>query len=250
MPLPPLDSAAALFLDIDGTLLDIAARPELVRIPPGLPALLDRLAAQRQGALALVSGRSLVQIERLLPTWSGAAAGLHGAERRHADGSRVGANNCPADQQAAASLAMMRPALVAVTNDLAGVVIEDKGSTIAMHYRAAPNRAAELGRRVDDLLCEHGKGLRLIAGKMVFELQPAHHGKDGAIAAFMGERPFIGRLPVFAGDDTTDEDGFAEINRRGGLSIRVGTANVETAAQYALPSVASLYDWLRAGVAE
>ena len=80
---------------------------------------------------------------------------------------------------------------------------------------------------------------------MVFELQPRHHGKHGAIAAFLAEKPFCNRMPVFVGDDTTDEDGFAEVNRRGGVSIRVGPPSTETEARYALPSVSAVFRWLR-----
>jgi trehalose 6-phosphate phosphatase len=105
-----------------------------------------------------------------------------------------------------------------------GVRLEDKGRTLAVHYRQAPEKAGEIRGLIDRLLREEAERLRLIAGKMVFELQPRHLGKDGAIAAFMAEPPFRGRVPVFVGDDTTDEDGFAEVNRRGGVSIRVGPA--------------------------
>jgi trehalose 6-phosphate phosphatase len=247
-PPPPLDSAAALFIDIDGTLLEIAERPELVRVPDDLPGLLAGLAAQRDGALALVSGRPLAQIDRLFKTWRGGAAGLHGLERRRADGTRLAPGDSPADIAAAAALAVLRAELVELGQEITGLLIEDKGGTIAVHYRAAPTRADELRERIGVLIREHGAGLRVIAGKMVFELQPAHHGKDGAIAAFLAEPPFFGRSPVFLGDDTTDEDGFAEINRRGGVSIRVGPAMAETAAHYTLPAVAAVHAWLKAAL--
>src|SRR5207302_5940003 len=126
------------------------------------------------------------------------------------------------------------------------------GRTLALHYRAVPEAGAEIRDRAERLLREHGDWLRLIAGKMVVEFQPRHYGKGAAIAAFMAERPFRGRVPVFLGDDTTDEEGFAEVNRRGGLSIRVGAAPAApaapaaTGASYALPSVAAALGWLGA----
>jgi trehalose 6-phosphate phosphatase len=243
---PPRDPQTALFLDVDGTLLEIAPRPELVRVPAAVPRLLIGLTEQHEGALALVSGRRIAELDRLFRPWRGAAAGVHGAERRPVDGSVAKSENTPADQAAAVALDRLRPALTALPRRMPGVLLEDKGRTLAVHYRQAPERAAELRSALEALAREHAKALRLIAGKMVFELQPRHHGKHGAIAAFMGEKPFRERVPVFVGDDTTDEDGFAEVNRRGGVSIRVGPADAATNAVYALPSVSAVLDWLRA----
>ena len=240
-------SALALFLDVDGTLLDIALRPELVSVPVGLPALLDRLAEQRGGALALVSGRRLADIDRLLRPWRGAAAGLHGAERRRADGSLVRMATAPADAAAAAALDRLRPALRDSGRRCPGSARGQGPDACAALSGGARKGGRDPAVSAERLRASTGDALRLIAGKMVVELQPRHHGKDGAIAAFMAEPPFCGRLPVFLGDDTTDEDGFAEINRRGGVSIRVGAAGAETAAAYALPSVSAV---LASGCAE
>jgi trehalose 6-phosphate phosphatase len=241
---PRLDRAAALFLDVDGTLLEIAPRPDLVRVPPDLPPLLARLAAQRDGALALISGRRITEIEGLFRPWRGAVAGLHGAERRRADGSLAAAEDSPAARDAATAIDGVRPALAALAQPLAGIWLEDKGRTLALHYRGAPERGAELVQEAGRLVQQNGGALRLIAGKMVVEVQPRLYGKDGAIAAFMAEAPFSGRRPVFLGDDTTDEDGFAEINRRGGLSVLVGDPAAPTLAEYVLPSVAAARAWL------
>jgi trehalose 6-phosphate phosphatase len=243
---PPLGRDAALFLDVDGTLLEIAPRPELVEVPRTLPILLDRLAAQRNGALALVSGRPLADIDRLFAPWAGAAAGVHGAERRRVDGSLVRQNDSLADVAVAAALGRLRPMLAGAAERMPGVWLEDKGRTLALHYRAAPERGPQLIDLARAGVRQENDCLRLIAGKMVVELQPRFYGKDGAIAAFMGEPPFQGRAPVFLGDDTTDEDGFAEVNRLGGLSIRIGDA-APTAALYALPSVSAALEWLAAG---
>ena len=119
---PPLDPDAALFLDVDGTLLEIAPRPELVYVPPTLPMLLDSLAAERDGALALVSGRRLADIDRLFAPWQGAAAGVHGAERRRIDGSLVVHHDSPADDAAAAALNRLRPVLADAARRMPGIL--------------------------------------------------------------------------------------------------------------------------------
>jgi trehalose 6-phosphate phosphatase len=245
MPPPTaLDPQAALFIDVDGTLLDIAPRPELVRVPPELPPLLERLARQRGGALALVSGRRIADLDRLLQPWRGAAAGLHGAERRRPDGMIVEGPDSPDERAALATLDRLRPRMREIAVELHGVWLEDKGATLALHYRAAPEKEDEILDRAGRLMRAAGGGLRLIAGKMVVELQARQHDKGNAIAVFLGEPPFLGRCPVFLGDDATDEDGFAEVNRRGGFSIRVGSPTAATTAMYALPSVAAALAWL------
>jgi trehalose 6-phosphate phosphatase len=241
---PPLDRDAALLIDVDGTLLEIAPHPDRVEVPPGLPQLLERLAGERDGALALISGRPIADLDRLFHPWHGAAAGLHGIERRRPDRSRVDSIAGPADRAAAAALDRLRPELQALERQRPGVWLEDKGRTLALHYRAVPEAGAEIRERAERLLREQGDGLRLIPGKMVVEFQPRHHGKGGAIAAFMAEPPFRGRVPVFLGDDTTDEEGFAAVNRRGGLSIRVGEPLAASAAACGLPSVTAALDWL------
>lgn len=238
-PPPPLDRRSALFLDVDGTLLEIAPRPELVRVPPRLPALIARLSEQRQGALALISGRPLTQLDLLFQPWRGAAAGLHGIERRRADGmlDRI------LDRDSKAALDRIRPKLVALAGDASGLTVEDKGATLALHYRAVPHREPEIRAYAAVLQREEGASLRLIPGKMVVEFQPRSANKGLAIAAFLAEPPFLGRRPVFVGDDTTDEDGFSEVRRCGGFGIRVGHP-YETAADYCLPSVEAVLAWL------
>ena len=237
---PPLDGRSALFLDVDGTLLEIAPRPELVRVPDGLPSLLVRLSAQREGALALISGRPLAQLDRLFQPWQGAAAGLHGLERRRADGILA----CVIDGASAAALDRLRPKLAALASDGTGLILEDKGGTLALHYRAAPQREVEIRAVAEALHRDIGSVLRLINGKMVVEFQPRSADKGRAIAAFLAEPPFLGRRPIFIGDDTTDEDGFAEIRRGGGLAVRVGPFDRATAANYRLPSVEAVLAWL------
>jgi trehalose 6-phosphate phosphatase len=242
---PPLDPDSALFLDVDGSLLEIAPRPELVRVPSGLPDLVERLARQRDGAMALISGRPLADLDRLFQPWHGAAAGLHGAERRRGDGSLVESDQSTADRDAAAALDRLRPTLAECDRRWPGAWLEDKGRTLALHYRAIPEKEAEIRDAVQRLADNESGPLRLIAGKMVFELQPRHRNKGAVIAAFLAEPPFRGRRAVFIGDDTTDEDGFAEVNRRGGVSIWVG-APAPSAAMYNLASVADALNWLSA----
>ena len=237
---PPLDPLWALFLDVDGTLLEIAPRPDLVRVPEGLPSLMIRLSAQREGALALISGRPLAQLDRLFEPWQGAAAGMHGLERRRADGIL----DCAVDSEGAAALDRLRPKLAALVADGSGLILEDKGGTLAIHYRATPQREPEIRAVVEALHREMGSVLRLITGKMVVEFQPRSVDKGRAIAAFLAEPPFCGRRPVFVGDDTTDEDGFAEIRRRGGVAIRVDPFDGPTAANYRLPTVKAVLAWL------
>jgi trehalose 6-phosphate phosphatase len=241
---PKLDPDVALLIDVDGTLLEIAPRPELVEVPPGLPDLLRRLADERCGAVALISGRPIADLDHLFQPWHGAAAGLHGIERRRPDGSWGETGRSEADRAAAAALDRLRPQLQVLAEGWPGVWLEDKGRTLALHYRAAPEAEAAIRDAAERLLREAGDALRLIPGKMVVEFQPRHHSKGGAIAAFMAEPPFRGRVPVFLGDDTTDEAGFAEVNCRGGLSIRVGAPSGDTAAVYGLPSVRAALDWL------
>jgi trehalose 6-phosphate phosphatase len=236
---PPLDLRSALFLDVDGTLLEIALRPELVHVPRELPVLIARLSEQRQGALALVSGRPLAQLDRLFRPWRGAAAGMHGVERRRADGTldRI------RDSAGESALDRMRPKLAALAAGGSGLIVEDKGATLALHYRAVPGREPEIRVSAEVLQREAGAALRLIKGKMVVEFQPRNANKGSAITAFLAEPPFVGRRPVFVGDDATDEDGFAEVHNRGGFSIHVGSQCV-TAANYHLPSVEAVITWL------
>lgn len=239
---PECDPRGALFLDLDGTLLEIAARPEAVRVPAGLPRLLNDLGGRREGALALVSGRVLADIDRLLAPWQGAAAGLHGAERRRADGTieRI------LEDGAARALARLRPRLLRLAGAMPGVFLEDKAAALALHYRAAPAREESLRAATRRLAAECAPALRLLDGKMVLEFRPASTTKGTAIAAFLGEAPFRGKRPVFLGDDASDEDGFAEVNRRGGLSVRIGPP-ADSAARFALPSVAAALAWLAPG---
>jgi trehalose 6-phosphate phosphatase len=151
------------------------------------------------------------------------------------------------DGDSAAALDRLRPRLAALAADGTGLMLEDKGGTLALHYRAVPQREPEIRAVVEALHREVAAVLRLITGKMVVEFQPRGADKGRAIAVFLAEPPFAGRRPVFVGDDTTDEDGFAEIRRRGGIAIRAGSFDRATDANYRLPSVESVLAWLAGG---
>ncbi|MGO8915812.1 MAG: trehalose-phosphatase [Stellaceae bacterium] len=241
--MPEAGERWALFLDVDGTLVAIAATPEQARPDPALLPLLQRLSRACDGALALVSGRSLANIDQLFAPLRLPAAGLHGWERRRGDGSVV------RREPATAPLARLRPRLAAYTAARPGLLLEDKGASLALHYRLAPERGAA-ARRFARRLAAAEPELHLRDGRKVVELQPRGADKGQAILAFLEEPVFAGRRPVFAGDDATDEDGFAAVNAAGGLSLRVVEDETRgrgrSAARYTLAGMAALRAWLGA----
>jgi trehalose 6-phosphate phosphatase len=232
----------ALFLDVDGTLLDIAPHPAAVRVDAGLRQLLGRLCSASGGALALVSGRSVADVEALFAPLELCVAGQHGAERRDFAGRLHRQVRQPAGLRVAAER------LGRFAADRPGLVIENKGLNIAVHYRNAPGYERELADELARVLAELGEDFELQAGKMVFEVKPAGQSKGAAIAQFMREAPFKGRLPVFVGDDLTDESGFATTNKLGGHSIKVGAG--DSAASWRLPDPEGVRSWLRGVAAE
>ncbi len=242
-PLPGDDDRWALFLDVDGTLVEIATTPHAVRLAPPLLPLLERLRRVCGGALALVSGRRLADLDALFAPLRLPAAGLHGAERRRADGSLAPIPT------SSTLLDGVRPALLSFAAAHPGLLLEDKGGSLAVHYRKAPEHGAALHRLARQLAAAE-PGLRLIEGRKVVELQPRGCDKGCAITAFLDEPPFHGRRPVFVGDDTTDEDGFHAVNRLDGLSIKVmdseNAAGPPSAARFRVDSIAALRDWLAA----
>lgn len=233
---PPLaPDATALFLDVDGVLLDFAAHPDAVRVPAALVARLDALHAALGGALALVSGRSIDTLDALFSPLRLPCAGLHGLERRH----RGEVARMQADTEA---LAAVRDAARRVVARYPGAVCEDKGIALALHWRAEPLAAADLQALASSAAMQL-PGYHLQAGDHVVELKPASADKGAAIEAFLHEPPFRGRMPVFAGDDLTDEHGFDVVNTHGGVSILVG-GRTSSAARHALPDVPAVHRWL------
>ena len=242
----------ALFLDIDGTLLDLAPHPERVVVPADLPGRLRRLSRALDGALALVSGRPLAGIDRLFPRELD-AVGTHGAEWRLNDRTEVLAlpgvgdkgGGKGGDRGGDSGLLRGGPAAgpLARLERLPGVWLEAKPRGLAIHYRQAPEWAETTRDLARALLVALGPAYRLQAGKEVLEILPAQASKGAGIRRLMALPPYRGRTPVFAGDDLTDEDGFAAVNALGGLSIRVGTGD-GTQARYRLATPAALRDWL------
>jgi trehalose 6-phosphate phosphatase len=228
----------ALFLDVDGTLAEIVARPDAVHIDPATIRALGEIRDRLDGALALISGRRVATLDRLFAPLRLPAAGLHGLERRRPDGTII-RHAAPAD-----ALAEIKSELERFAAGAEGLLVEDKGLTMALHYRLAPACGEAARALARELAGRFGGAFVVQTGHMVVELRPAGPDKGGAIEAFMAEPPFHGRRPVFVGDDVTDEAGFAVVNALDGHSIRVGEG--ATAAEHRVASVVGLRAWLAA----
>ncbi|MCW5749530.1 MAG: trehalose-phosphatase [Alphaproteobacteria bacterium] len=226
----------ALFLDLDGTLLDIAARPDLVQAPRGLARCLTGLADALSGRLAVVSGRRVEVIERLLAPYRPAAAGLHGAEYRMHPGGAL--ERVPAPS----GLIEARRRFRAMAMRLPGTLLEDKGLCLALHFRTAPDLAEKVGAAVERFRRRLPPAFEVIGAKMAYELRPRGLHKGLAMQRFMALAGWRGARPVFVGDDRTDEDGFACARALGGIAIGVG---IEPAgACFRLADPASVRNWL------
>ncbi|MEO8562242.1 MAG: trehalose-phosphatase [bacterium] len=234
MPAP--DLTWAYFLDIDGTLIELASSPSAVRVEPETHDLLHGLHLATGGAVALISGRSLHDIDLLFPGGALPAAGQHGLERRNARGA-VWRLHVPVD-----SLSFARARIAALASRHRALVIEDKGLSLALHFRAAPQLERLVHDEMRAIVMELGDGYVVQPGKLVVELRPAGPDKGDTIGTFMGEAPFRGRVPVFIGDDATDEHGFAVVNAMGGHSLKVGGGT--TIARWRVPDVRAVEDWL------
>ena len=234
--LPPWRDDWALFLDVDGTLLAIAATPTAVHVPDRAVGLLAGLRDKLAGALALVSGRSIADLDRLFAPLRLPVAGAHGTERRDAAG-RLHGRDC------SAALAPARHLLLPWVAAHSGVILEDKGAALALHYRRAPELEAAARDVMAAALVAVGPAFHIQDGKKVVEITVETASKGFAIAQFMAEPPFVGRLPVFVGDDLTDEDGFEAVNRFGGHSVAVGV-NRATHARWHLRDDRQVLAWL------
>ena len=229
----------ALFLDIDGTLIDIAPTPESVHVPRDLPASLDAWRSLLRGAVALISGRSLEQVDRLFHPHRFDASGTHGREWRYGSVTLLaGVGRC-AEIDAVATFAENQ------LRAYPGVMLERKPNSLAVHYRAVPALKEAAEAVVDAMLQRLGPGFGRLAGKKVVEIIANGPDKGAAIERFMSFSVYRGRCPVYAGDDVTDESGFAAVNRLGGLSIHVGNTPT-TEAKHTLPSPQAFREWLTA----
>lgn len=234
-PPPDLIEGAALFLDFDGTLVDLAETPDAIAVPAGLAPLLERLRARLEGRLAIVSGRALADLERHLPLHGIAFSGSHGLELQFADGTRL-------PLSVPIGLEDVRARVETFAAATPGLIVEEKPAGIALHYRLAPDE----GPRADAFIAALAKerGLAVQRGAMVTELRPTGATKGDAIRAFMTEPEFAGARPLFMGDDLTDEHGFAAVTALGGSGILVGPER-RSAASYRLASVGEASQWLR-----
>lgn len=230
-----LDQDCALFLDVDGTLLDFAPTPDAVHLPDGALPVIARLSEKLKGALALVSGRPLRELDQLFAPLTLPGAGMHGQELRGA----------PSLAQTKPLMAMqvLRAEAARLAERVPGIVIEDKGTNLALHWRKAP----EAGDQVRALAQSHIDrlpGYRLQPGDHVVELVPTDVDKGRALRTLMGQPAFSGRTPVFVGDDLTDEYGFAAANALGGWSVLVGDRSNSHAIHH-LADTAAVHAWLR-----
>jgi len=206
-----------LFLDVDGTLLEMAATPDAVQVEANLQDLLNRLRTVLGGAVALISGRPIVSLDRLFGPHRWAAAGVHGLERRDSQGRWHSQNGFDV-----ATVAQARDRLRQLADRLPGTILEDKGLSVALHFRQVPHLQSQGRGEMRAILRALGSRLVLLEGRMVVELRLAGANKADAIREFLGEAPFKGRRPIFIGDDRTDEKALEEVQRVGGLSIAVG----------------------------
>lgn len=223
----------ALFLDFDGTLVDLAPRPDSIHVPPGMMDRLHALSRQLDGRLALVSGRGIVDLERHLGPISVAVSGSHGSDCRAADGTSIGEVPSGLPQDVLAEAADFAAAH--------GFDLEDKPHGAALHFRANPSLEEEGNAFADALAARHKLDVK--RGKCVIEFVNRGANKGAALRRFMNQAPFRGSVPVFVGDDITDEDGMVAATQMGGFGILVGDRQ-PSCAKYGLASPAAVHHWL------
>lgn len=245
LPPPPVPSAGerwAMFLDVDGTLLEFADDPQAVSASAAMVILLQKLHDALDGALALVSGRTLAELDRLFhcPAWT--LAGVHGLEVRLADGA------CRRFEVAAVDQERMREATRALAARFAGVSVEAKGSAVALHCRRVPGQFTGLLTAANSTATQL-PGYEVQPGNLVVEFKPVGMDKGRVVRELLHTEPFVGRQPVYVGDDLTDEHAFACVNDAGGLSVRIGSRE-PTLAQTTLADPAAVERWLRCVLTE
>lgn len=234
-------NSTCLFLDVDGTLVNLEPRPSDVQVDDELLVLLSRLRFHLDGALALISGRPIAELDRLFAPLRLPMAGIHGFERRSAPGivhrPTIAPSRLDPARQRLTELVLARPDLL----------LEDKGAALALHFRRALDAAAIVYSTMDQCMRDAGAEFELLEGSCVIELRPSGHNKATAIEAFMQEDPFTGRIPIYIGDDRTDFDGFGAIRRHGGFDIAVGEL---VPASWRLADPAEVRSWLQQLAAE
>jgi trehalose 6-phosphate phosphatase len=235
MQMPPPSLQWCLFLDVDGTLIELTDSPLDTCADVALKTLLGQVSERLGGALALVSGRSIDYLDGLFAPLRLPAAGLHGVERRKASGAMHGASFV--DSQ----LTPARSAVGALVAAHPGTSVEDKGRTLAVHFRLAPDKEEVVRRSLAAIAKPLGTNYHIQEGNMVLEIKPRGFTKATAIKAFMKESPFTGRKPVFLGDDLTDADGLRLVEDYGGISVAIGD---RVRGQYRLPDAAAVRGWL------
>lgn len=235
-PIPTLEGRWALFLDVDGTLLDIAPTPDAVKVPEGLVELLMRLRNRLDGALALISGRRIDTLDALFAPLQLPCAGLHGYEWRDSNG------NVARAHVDAAALEKMRQAAGRLADAFPAVLVEDKTYSIGFHFRNAKLNQAALRAGVEAIA--HNTGFIIQAGIDVYELKPPGTDKGSALHTFMREAAFRHRLPIYIGDDLTDEHALTTAQKFSGIGIQVGSA-MPSAARFGLADPAAVLQWLR-----
>jgi trehalose 6-phosphate phosphatase len=233
-PAPSLDWC--LFLDVDGTLIELTDTPSQTVADPEIKALLRDLSVRLDGAVALVSGRQIETLDQLFAPLHLPSSGLHGIERRTAEGKLQGGTFIDSKLDDA------RAAIKLFVDSHAGALLEDKRRTVAIHFRMAPQAALEALELAAGIVEKLGKQYQIQPGDMMLEIKPRGFTKATAIRAFMQEPPFSGRRPVFIGDDLTDQDGFPAVESMGGISIGVGE---RVQGQYHLDTVTQVRDWLK-----
>ncbi|WP_417668192.1 trehalose-phosphatase [Roseibium sp.] len=235
--LPQLEPDMALFLDFDGTLAELAPRPEDVQVSEAIVAALSHLQTTLDGALAVVSGRPIEQIDSFLAPLHLPAAGLHGLEHRARAEAAIERDE-PSPEIRALKGLLRNSSLLSQ-----GAFMEDKGPAVAVHFRAVPELEGDVVRIMTEAV-EALPALHLVHGKMVVEAKPYTSDKGYAVRSFMQHAPFAGRRPVFIGDDVTDEDGMAAAQDLGGIGIKVGEG--ESCALGRLENVVAVQAWLAA----
>jgi len=240
-PLPLIAPDWALFLDVDGTLLDYVPQPDSARVSEPLRRTLAALQALLDGALALVSGRSIADLDRLFAPLSLSLAGQHGAEARHNGKIHTFA---PASPALDAILARAR----SFAAHLPGIMIENKGLSAAIHYRGAEEARGDLGELLARSIVETGAEFQLYPGHLAYDIQPRGANKGFAVDWFMAAPPFAGRVPVFIGDERTDEDGFVAAIAHGGRAVKIGRQGASL-APWRMAEPDALRLWLDQAVA-